>query len=416
MAVRYAVVSGSWSSTSTWNGGTLPTSSDDVYSNNFTVTIDQDVTVLSIRNTAQSPAVAGGGFILNGGFTLNSAVNGGAYLLTYTSSATSSINGNITSGTTLAAVNFNSPSGTLNITGDIISNTNSLGGGYGVRVTNTGILNIVGNIYNLQSYGSCLVVDANNTVNITGNITSAAVGPYSGVSLISINSVSTMNITGNVTHNPINSNYGGVIVVNAASTLNITGNVTGGEFASPAIVSYSTSFIKIIGSIISRSPSATGPAITSTNLSAINIFSGPFICSSYGFFPYLVNRMNLIPSVGTYFEFRDETTNGAISPGAIASASRMISPSAVADAPAASNVRFGVTYANGSQTGSCIIPNTASVAYGVNVDNTTGSALLSPSDVWNILTSTLTISGSLGERLKNASTVDTTGQQLTSIT
>jgi hypothetical protein len=52
MALRYAVASGNWSNTATWNGGTLPTAVDDVFSNNFTVTIDGTFTVLSIRNTS----------------------------------------------------------------------------------------------------------------------------------------------------------------------------------------------------------------------------------------------------------------------------------------------------------------------------------------------------------------------------
>ena len=76
MALRYAVASGNWSDTATWNGGTLPTSADDVYSNNFTVTIDQNITVLSLRNTAGSPAVAGGKFVLTNGITVNATGTG----------------------------------------------------------------------------------------------------------------------------------------------------------------------------------------------------------------------------------------------------------------------------------------------------------------------------------------------------
>ena len=72
MALRYAVATGNWSNTATWDGGTLPTAADDVFSNNFTVTIDGTFTVLSIRNTlnaALPTIIAGGQFrFANGNF------------------------------------------------------------------------------------------------------------------------------------------------------------------------------------------------------------------------------------------------------------------------------------------------------------------------------------------------------------
>jgi hypothetical protein len=55
MALRYAVATGNWSNTATWNGGTLPGVGDDVHANGFTVTIDQDINVNSISNKVNSP-------------------------------------------------------------------------------------------------------------------------------------------------------------------------------------------------------------------------------------------------------------------------------------------------------------------------------------------------------------------------
>jgi hypothetical protein len=83
--------------------------------------------------------------------------------------------------------------------------------------------------------------------------------------------------------------------------------------------------------------------------------------------------------------------------------------------PAQSDVRFGVTYQSGSKTGTAYIPAASSVGFGVPVDNTTGTAALTPASVWDAATSSLTTSGSIGERLKNASTVDTTGDQLAAL-
>ena len=52
MAVKWAVANGNWSSGATWNGGTLPVAGDDVYSNNFTVTVDTNINVASLNNSA----------------------------------------------------------------------------------------------------------------------------------------------------------------------------------------------------------------------------------------------------------------------------------------------------------------------------------------------------------------------------
>ena len=65
MANVYATKSGNWSDITVWNTGALPTSSDDVFSNNFTVQVDGFFTVLSVRNTASAPIVANGTFVLN---------------------------------------------------------------------------------------------------------------------------------------------------------------------------------------------------------------------------------------------------------------------------------------------------------------------------------------------------------------
>ena len=52
MAVRFAVATGNFSSGATWDNGAVPTSADDLYANNRTVTIDGPYTVQTIRNTA----------------------------------------------------------------------------------------------------------------------------------------------------------------------------------------------------------------------------------------------------------------------------------------------------------------------------------------------------------------------------
>ena len=130
--------------------------------------------------------------------------------------------------------------------------------------------------------------------------------------------------------------------------------------------------------------------------------------------------MHLIPTLNNYFEFRDDSTNGALSPGAIAPPTRLVSADTISDAPTANNVRLGVTYANGAYTGTCAIPPIENVALNVSFDTgSIGTAYISGSDianeVWGELTANLTTSGSIGERLKNASTVATTGAQIANL-
>ena len=52
MAIRFAVATGNFSNGATWDNGAVPTSADDLYANNRTVTIDGPYTVQTIRNTA----------------------------------------------------------------------------------------------------------------------------------------------------------------------------------------------------------------------------------------------------------------------------------------------------------------------------------------------------------------------------
>jgi hypothetical protein len=79
--------------------------------------------------------------------------------------------------------------------------------------------------------------------------------------------------------------------------------------------------------------------------------------------------------------------------------------------PAATDVRFGVSYASGALTGSAYIPAAGSTALGVPVDNTTGTAVLTPAAVWSHATRTIT--GGLVDTattLTNTPNVPTTSQ------
>jgi hypothetical protein len=357
-------------------------------------------------------SVAGGGFVLNDSYTVTANLLGGAVnLLTYSGSTSATIIGNLTHGTGNNVVNFNSSTGTLNIVGNVINNGTA---GRGILVTNTGTLSIVGDVYITGgNYLNSLLVQANGTVNITGNVYNSADAVFASSVQIALNSICTLNIVGNLTHRSNNATNGILISINAADcTVNITGNVLGGrQPQQQAISSGQRHYLNIIGTILSDILSV-GPSVSSGNGSAINLFTGPFICSPYGFFPYQVVRMHLIPTTNSYIEFRDETTNGALSPGAIAPATRLVSPATIADNPIPANVRFGTVYSIGSQTGTLRMPHPNQVTYGVAVDNTFGNAVLTAASVWDYLVASITVENSIGMRLKNVATPQSVGEQL----
>jgi len=432
MANVYAVKSGDWSDETVWNTGALPTSADDVFANTFTVTIDQNVTVLSIRNTSATGISQGGGFILNGELIVtcpNGVIGGINTCLTFSALGTSTINGGISALTATPAVYtytlVHNGGGTLNINGNLSSSGTCNNRGC-LIFSGSGNLNVVGNI----NGGFC----NSPNVNITGSGTVNIVGSISGgsnVTALNLTGSSKTTITGNLSGG---ANTGRAIVISENALLSVTGNLLPGGNSGNALNAVSGSpniqivgnigdgslngvtlffnqtsaYVKVIGTIF------VGNAINfiSTPSNAINILSGPFISGVTGILPISVTRMHYQRTIGSYYEFRDSSTNGALPPAAPAPAARLVSPDTLADPPIPANVRQGVVYAFSSQTGTMVVPNPINVAAGVPVDDTVGTAALNPSDIWDASIDSLNTLNSIGRRLKNAATVETTGAQL----
>lgn len=71
MGIKVAVASGNWSNPATWDGGLLPQIDDIVASNGYTITIDQNITVVQLTNLAK----AQGGIVPNmTGYTTPSGI------------------------------------------------------------------------------------------------------------------------------------------------------------------------------------------------------------------------------------------------------------------------------------------------------------------------------------------------------
>jgi hypothetical protein len=382
MAVRYAVATGNWSDTATWNGGTLPTSADDVYSNGFTVTIDVDVTVLSLRNEVTTGVLAGGGYVLNDDVTINCTGlgirNAGTTCVTFSSNGTSYINSNITNNGQSPCVNVTS-TGELYIVGEITST-----GGNGVATINATAackIYITGDVFTYAFSGAaCIMSQNHSTFYITGNVSTAASG-NANHTIRALNN-SNIYITGNLFYQTNNGNQGLIITNNTLHYINIVGSINASAFGA-----------------------SQTPCVSSGGGRCL--FTGPFISSINGVMPFSAVKVFLIPIANSFLEFRDSSTNGEFIPAA--PPIRLIGDD---NFPIISDVREGISYASNTFTGTLKVPPPDTVAKGVPTDNTVGTAMLKPEDVWNYATANLTDPDSIGARLKNVSTVDTTGEQL----
>lgn len=386
MAIYYARASGNvngsiWATTPTGTASNLfPsfTNADTLYANNFTVTLNVNTTVLDVRTDNTNSATAGGQFTLSDGVTLTAAVVAGSTngCVVYGGSASASIVGSVTGGG---------------------------GGGFAgaAQTSGTGTLSITGNVVGGTSAGPGVYHAAGNLI-ITGNVTAGnSTGNGQGVN---IQSVGTTTITGTVTGATTGSVTPAGVTISVVGTLNVTGTVVGGN-VSPGVSVTGAATVTVTrakgnGFGSGSSGMTAQPGINNTSQSAsVRAYS-----IEYG-------DLGMSPTVGTCGIVND-TTNVAVMYRPGSTKKTLIDAAGTVGYPAASNVRSGTTYGNGNFTGTLAVPAAGSVALGVPVDNTTGTAALTPAAVWDYLTSAATTSGSMGERLKDAATVASTGQQL----
>jgi hypothetical protein len=258
------------------------------------------------------------------------------------------------------------------------------------------------------------VSGAGATINITGDLIHQESNAQAAC--LHINAVCAVNITGG---NGSISTSGGssgrcIWCQVAASSITITGNLVGSSISgNVSLITLSTSPTTIIGSITG------GLSVLAVDGSGSHFYTGPLIMSTTGVAP--TNNVGwrwhstLTP---TYYAIRNRDNT----------AYRNLYTSDNADSgsgqPATNNVRSGTVYGPTNEfTGTCVVPSASSVAFGVPVDATTGTAVLTQQNVQDALasasivtlnqqTSSLNTPGSIGERLKLASTVATTAQQL----
>jgi hypothetical protein len=457
MANYKAVANGNWSALATWQDNStgsfiastvLPGASDVVYFNNFTVQINVDVTVSQIRNDSTTGVTAGGSGVI---------------------SASRTVNANLFHSTgTLITISATSPS-VVNITGNMpgtLAQSNS----NGINCTGNATLNYVGDIQasilNFCSSPTGIRLAIGSTLNLTGNIVGGLNGANFGAQSSPIgvrsNTNAIINVVGNVTGGPSGIfNYG--ILQTTGDNVTITGLVSGG-FGSiggqyNAGVFGGGLSLTIFGNLIGGN---NAPAIWNGG-AAVRMY-GNIQNASNGFAAVFGVPFFFVEST-TQYEFRklDLTTNTLYTPGV------------ATGHPATNNVRTGIVYGPTSNlTGTCAVPPAAAVSLGVPVDNTVGTASLDanalaaalntslsaslptpisaslsaslptpisaslqaslPTPIatalntslsaslpaaiapllWDESVTNITTPNSIGERLKNCSTVATTGAQIAS--
>lgn len=381
MPVYYSRTSGNinatnvWATTPTGTAGAVTITTGDVLmaQSGHTITINVNTTATEIRNDNANGATGGGTFSLSDVVTLTANVFcGTTQVLNYSggSAASASIVGSIAGGTTGSATQAvaHSGAGTLNITGTITGGSGT--GASAVGMMAAGTLNIVGNVFGSPTVGaSGLRFGASNgVVNITGTVTGGAVSD-TGVG-VNVSLPCTITITGTA----VGGIVGQGVAVSASAAVTIT-RVRGNGFGNGSV---------------GLSPAVGVQAFQTSSVRVQEI--------EYG-------ALGQSPTAGPIL-LADSTSNVAIFFRLSGGQKTLADTAATSDYPANSNVRTGVVFANGNRTGTCAVPAAGSVALGVPVDNTVGTATLSQANVTTALTSFS------DGRLANCATVASVGQQI----
>lgn len=433
MAIRYAVQNGNWSDPLTWDGQTtIPTSSDDVRSNTFTVQVDGNYTVLTVSNKSEtSPPISGGGtFSLTNGSILQTtaatgilgaAANTGAVTFSLPAGQSASIISRIACAVTPLTNAWSvyvAGTGTLNVTGDIYAGTASGSDfKYGINISAAAIVN-----YSGTAQPGTWVSD--HAINVgTSGVTLNATGTFIGTSgqggrisfAVNVVSGSTANITGEC-----RGGGAGSAVNNAGTgTINITGQCNGSNTGGgSAFVNSSSGLITHVG--IAQA-SSTAPAIGIGSATQRTILTGPLLCSpdnDIGAAAAGVNpcaALRWFPKETELNTFIYRMKDEAVVSSARADRDLFLIEQFEATYPAPSDVRAPISYGpDDLYTGTMAVPPAESVIFGVPVDDTVGTAIpdIDAADIWDFPASTSFAPGSMGERLSQLATVGSVGDQI----
>lgn len=289
-----------------------------------------------------------------------------------------------------AAGLVSSTGGNITVYGNVTSNVNA-----GIAHSGTGNIFVQGNVSSLNGTNAGVAISNTSVGNVTviGNVIGSAAAslPTAGISNTSTGIVT---VTGSI----IGYNAAGI---STSGNTFITGSIFAGLAAS-GVISSANRVFQFIGPIYS---SISAPGVQLTGTAASCSFTGPFYNTNNRNAVFAQNLQLISGSTptwtfGTETNLEQRTLYTTDYPG---------------NFPATTNVRQGVTFGDTGQfVGVVAIPSASNVLQGVPVDNTTGSASFNTQNVWSLPTSSLTVTGSIGARLRNASTVATDAALITS--
>jgi hypothetical protein len=466
MATARAIANGNWSSTSTWNGGVLPGNGDTVYANGFNVTINQDINI----GGANNPTVNAGSFVSGQwyevlfvgttNFTgIGAASNTAGTIFLATGLGSGTGNARALATITTAA---NAPAGATGgggsfaisspfaITTDLRAGTTACLSVTGATALTLDGLRVVGG-----SAAAAHGCNYNGTSTCTLANSAFTGGTNSSAHAVNNGSTGTINVNASCTFasgtgNALNNAGAGSVTVSASSTFtggasntNTLNNASNGAVNITASCAFTGGFgasgLSIaLNNVLTGSVNVSAPC-TFTGGSTVNSFGlnnnstgtvivtqGTFTASA---FVNAVSISNTGADVRLSGDFLDHWSGWKAVSGAkwrlgtaptlgqtrfaLAGTTDSYFTMYGADNgsfgnPIAANVRSGVSYGGGNLTGTCAVPAAGSVALGVPIDATTGTAVLTPAAIRTELATELSrLDASVSSRLAPNGTLAT---------
>jgi hypothetical protein len=370
MANIPAVLSNSdFNNPATWQNGIVPGLGDVAYANGQTVLTSGSITVQALTNASASGIAAGGTFSLQSGLNLNCTNANG-----------------IIQGATGTSV-ISTPNLSAGNTATVAANCElTVANGYPLNFNGSGILNWIGNFSKGNIANILIAMNGNGAVNITGNVTNS-VSNIRSVDLFA----GTLTITGTCT---------GILLAstNAGATMTINGLLTP-TTTGPCITNTTAATITYNGVCQS---STTQPVFGLGSTAQNTRISGPVRYGSGNYInPIPAARLAWSPSLTpTSIEF---VQADGVTLRSLYTADNM----PVGGYPVNSNVVASIVYGPNSEfIGTAAMPAPSSVAQGVAVGATVGTAVLTPANVRAALGMA---SGNLDAQLAEKATVDEVG-------